>query len=98
MRLSVKTQPDPDPSAIEALRDGNVDVVTFTSSSTARNFASLIEPVLGKLPDVSLYASIGPETSKAAEEAGMPVGIEAKESTIDGLIAALIEHCGHNGS
>lgn len=89
---------DVDQAAIEALRDGNVDAVTFTSSSTARNFASLIEPVLGKLPDVSLYASIGPETSKASEAAGMPVGIEAEEHTIDGLIAALIEHYRQNGS
>jgi uroporphyrinogen-III synthase len=63
------------------------DLITFTSSSTVRNFVGL----LGKnsLPDGLRLASIGPVTSSTLREMGLPVDIEAKEYTIPGLIKAL---------
>ena len=63
------------------------DVITFTSSSTVRNFVTL----LGKnsLPDGLRLASIGPVTSSTLRELGLPVDIEASEYTIPGLIKAL---------
>jgi uroporphyrinogen-III synthase len=68
------------------------DVVTFTSSSTARNFVALLgtEPqrVLGN--GVRL-ASIGPVTSATMRELGLPVHIEAREYTIPGLVEAIVE-------
>ena len=61
-------------------------VVTFTSSSTVRNFVAL----LGKLQTAELdevrLASIGPVTSSTLRELGLRVDIEAKEFTIPGLI------------
>ncbi|MBV8052433.1 MAG: uroporphyrinogen-III synthase [Acidobacteriaceae bacterium] len=64
------------------------DVVTFTSSSTVRNFVTL-------LPEQSLlqrvrFASIGPVTSATLREFGLPVNIQAKEYTIPGLIDAIL--------
>lgn len=61
--------------------------ITFTSSSTVRNFVAL----LGKqsLPEGIRLASIGPVTSSTLRELGLPVDIEAKEYTIPGLIEAI---------
>ena len=74
------------------------DVITFTSSSTVRNFVAL----LGKNPrrggaspgktssiDGIRLASIGPVTSSTLREFGLTVDIEATEYTIPGLIKAL---------
>jgi len=63
------------------------DVITFTSSSTVRNFVAL----LGRksLPDGLRLASIGPVTSSTLRELGLAVDIEAGEYTIPGLIKAL---------
>ena len=84
------TVPDrPDPAAFQAFRDGAVEVVTFTSSSTARNFAAIIRAELGTLPTNVLYASIGPETSRTARAEGISIGLEAQDSTVPGLLAAL---------
>jgi uroporphyrinogen-III synthase len=38
--------------------------------------------------------SIGPITTKTAEEAGLRVDVEASEHTIDGVVAALLERLG----
>ena len=65
-------------------------VVTFTSSSTAKNFAEL----LGKVKTDSLsrvqFASIGPVTSATLRDLQMPVAIEAREFTMGGLIRAIV--------
>jgi uroporphyrinogen-III synthase len=65
-------------------------VVTFTSSSTVKNFAEL----LGKAPvsdmkDVQ-FASIGPVTSATLRELQLLPAIEAREFTMGGLIRAIV--------
>ena len=77
-------------------------VVTFTSSSTVRNFRSLVgsREAMELLPGVRgrgrgrprhtiLMASIGPVTSSTLREYGLSVDIVAKEFTIPGLVAAI---------
>jgi uroporphyrinogen-III synthase len=69
-------------------------IVTFTSSSTARNFAELMSNgKLGLLPrtlkDVQ-FASIGPVTSATMRDLQMPVSIEAREFTMGGLIRSIV--------
>jgi uroporphyrinogen-III synthase len=66
-------------------------VVTFTSSSTVRNFAALIGRPKPKSLDGILTSSIGPVTSATLRELGFPVHIAAKEFTIPGLVAAIVE-------
>jgi uroporphyrinogen-III synthase len=70
--------------------DRRPQVVTFTSSSTARNFAEL----LGHARERSLknvqFASIGPVTSATLRELGLAVAIEAREFTMGGLIRAIV--------
>jgi uroporphyrinogen-III synthase len=73
-------------------------VITFTSSSTVRNFVALLGKNLwhgrprlrkmGLLDDVR-FASIGPVTSSTLRELGLPVDIEAEKYTIPGLIKAI---------
>jgi uroporphyrinogen-III synthase len=65
------------------------DVITFTSSSTVRNFREL----LGKGTDALLsgikLASIGPVTSETMRHHGLRVDIEAREYTVPGMVATI---------
>jgi uroporphyrinogen-III synthase len=63
-------------------------VITFTSSSTVRNFVALLGRRNAKLDGIRL-ASIGPVTSATLRELGLRVDIEAKEFTIAGLVEAI---------
>jgi len=70
-------------------------IVTFTSSSTAKNFAELLGNSkagslnAGLLKHVQ-FASIGPVTSATLRELQMPVAIEAREFTMGGLLRAIV--------
>ncbi|MHB1127824.1 MAG: uroporphyrinogen-III C-methyltransferase [Bacillota bacterium] len=77
----------------EELQDRAVHAVTFTSSSTARNFAELLPS--GELHELMrgvTVASIGPVTSRTVRELGLTVDVEAEEYTVDGLIRALVAY------
>lgn len=68
--------------------------LTFTSSSTVKNFVTLLgQGVSPKqaLQDIIL-ASIGPVTSETLKEVGLCADIEAREFTIPGLVEALAAH------
>jgi uroporphyrinogen III methyltransferase/synthase len=72
-----------------------VDVVTFTSSSTVRNFVYLVRRAgmdPAALPGNPLFACIGPVTAQTAREAGLPAGMMAGEYTTEGLIKAILEY------
>jgi len=73
-------------------------VITFTSSSSVRNFVQLLGG-RGRPPHTSpsyrlsngvKLASIGPVTSATLREFGLPVHVEAEEYTILGLIRAIV--------
>jgi uroporphyrinogen-III synthase len=75
-------------------QDKRPDVITFTSSSTAKNFLSLIASGRSRkrppqLEGITL-ASIGPVTSETLRELKLGVDIEAKQYTISGLIEAIV--------
>ncbi len=76
----------------EALDEG-VDVVTFTSSSTARNFARLIGGDVGPLGN-TVVACIGPITAATARQLGMDVRLVAERSTVAGLVDAIKAYFG----
>ena len=79
----------PDPGGLIELQRG-VDVITFTSSSTVRNFAALVGRDDAS-PD-TIIACIGPITANTARELGWRVDVLASEYTMDGLVAALIQY------
>jgi len=82
---------DPDPAVLEQVRAGEVDAITFTSSSTVTNFCDVVSELPTPQPTV---VSIGPVTSKTAREQGLRVDAEATEHTIDGVVAALLDRLG----
>lgn len=65
-------------------------LVTFTSSSTVKNFIQLLGRNRANLEGI-LTASIGPVTSATLRENKLAVDIAAREFTIPGLIAAIVE-------
>ena len=81
----------PDPQGMAQLRQG-IDVVTFTSGSTVRNFFAItrqasLNPL--QLPGQPRIACIGPKTAQVARELGFKVDILPEEHTVEGLVAAL---------
>lgn len=77
---------------IEAmLREGRIDAVTFTSSSTVRHFVGLWKGEVAPLLGEATVACIGPITAGTARELGLPVHVVAEAHTTKGLIRALIE-------
>lgn len=81
------------------LRNHQLDILTFTSSSTVRNFVAWLKSCSQDMLDISwdtslaqlTLASIGPITSQTARELGLHIAIEAKEFTINGLIQAIVQ-------
>lgn len=81
----------PDPDSLSAICEG-LDVITFTSGSTARNFVKLLrlaglDPF--HLPGDPKIACIGPKTAQAARELGFAVEILADTYTVYGLVQAI---------
>jgi len=89
---------------LRQLEADSLDVITFTSSSTVRNFmqwlieydAKYAETFIGCVAefDRPKIACIGPITSKTARECGLKVHIEAQVYTITGLLDAIIRNEG----
>jgi len=77
----------------EALAAGTIDAVTFTSSSTARNFAEAFsEDERRAWRGRVAVASIGPITAATAAEYGLTTDIMPAEYTIPALARAIVEY------
>jgi uroporphyrinogen III methyltransferase / synthase len=73
------------------LEKKTVDLVTFTSSSTATNFKSLLpQDRFAELMEGVTVACIGPITAQTAEKLGFTVDIVADTFTIEGLCDAIL--------
>ena len=83
--------------AILASEKRKPHAITFTSSSTVKNFVDLLGLQAARLAlkkrDANHgvhSASIGPVTSATLREFALPVDIEAKQYTMPGLVAAIV--------
>jgi uroporphyrinogen-III synthase len=77
------------PEAMQTVRDGEADIISFFSSSA---FHSLAERVgIEALRHVPL-AAIGPVTKSAIREAGLSVAIAAPKATSESFVAALVDY------
>jgi uroporphyrinogen III methyltransferase/synthase len=75
------------------LREDKIDVVTFTSSSTVKNFVRLFgDTKLSEIVSGSAIACIGPITARSVELLGGRADIVAREYTISGLLDAIVEY------
>jgi len=76
---------------IELFREKAISIVTFTSSSTVKNFVqALAQENLQELLEGVQIACIGPVTADTAKELGLAVDIVAKDFSIQGLLDALL--------
>jgi len=82
---------------LELLADDEVHWVTFTSSSTVKNFFDAVDPAKVRAASVRL-ASIGPVTTQTLTDAGFTPDAQAKTHTIDGLVDAIVDCEGAEGS
>lgn len=79
--------PDALPEALEA---GELNWITFTSSSTAKNLCDLLGPdYKSRLRGVGL-ASIGPITTTTLRELGLEPTIQAETFNVEGLVEAIV--------
>lgn len=85
-----------DELALEWIREKEIHLITFTSSSTVTNLLEVLRrkgvpnpvEVLSDIP----IASIGPITTQTATEAGLKVAIEPTDSTLAGLLQAIADY------
>lgn len=83
---------------LQALYNSIIDLITFASSKTVKNFATLINLALINNSEISFkqlfnnikIASIGPQTSTTCQEIFKRVDIEAQEYTLEGLTSAIV--------
>lgn len=80
---------------LSRLEESTLDLITFTSSSTVKNFKALLPPDrFNKLIKGVTIASIGPITAETAKDLGFEVHITAETFTIPGLCDAIRQHYG----
>jgi uroporphyrinogen III methyltransferase / synthase len=78
-------------AVMDLLRQGEIHMVTFTSSSTVSNFVDMFggAPLLEWMKQVAV-ACIGPVTAKRAEDQGLKVSLVAPEYTIPSFTQAIV--------
>jgi len=82
------------PELLKRFKEGTIDLITFTSSSTVKNFRALLPA--DRFADLTTgvpAACIGPITADTARQMGFDVRIEAQSYTIPGLVEAIRAHC-----
>jgi uroporphyrinogen-III synthase len=77
---------------LSAIENQEIDIVTFTSSSTVDNFVQLLEGTnWRKYIDHIIFASIGPITSRTMIKHQLPVHIEPEEYTLHGMLNSIMD-------
>jgi uroporphyrinogen III methyltransferase/synthase len=74
---------------LEALHSHEVNWITFTSSSTARNFMELLGDASRTALSGVKVASIGPITTATLRELGIQPTVQAESSDVAGLVSAI---------
>jgi uroporphyrinogen III methyltransferase/synthase len=84
---------DPGAEALEALRQGQIDAITLTSSNVARSLVRALDSEsLQRIRSGSVrLVSISPITSAAIRELDLPVAAEATEFTSEGVVRAMLD-------
>lgn len=84
----------------EELEVGKVNMVTFTSSSTVRNFLMMVDAKdqeeLDALMDGVKIAAIGPITAKTVTDNGLSVDVQPEKHTIPAMIDEIVKYYQEN--
>ena len=82
--------PDLKPEVLEILEQEIIDVLTFTSSSTVKNFFQLLpDDLSNRILKQAKVACIGPITARTAEDFGLKVTVQPDKFTIPALVSAI---------
>jgi len=80
----------------EQLSEGDIDLVTFTSSSTVTNFLTMVDATdtreLHQLLDKVKIAAIGPITAETIRKNDLTVDIQPDNYTIADMVDAIVDH------
>ena len=80
------------PPLLDEIREGKVDYISFTSSSTVSNFVKIIgKEYIAEFNRQVKVACIGPITADTARENGFTVDIMPDTYTIDALFDAIVQ-------
>ncbi|MQA90702.1 MAG: hypothetical protein GEU90_10765 [Gemmatimonas sp.] len=85
-----RTVPDREGAAglSDRLDAGEIDLITFTSSSTVQSFIESVGREIGRAE----VATIGPVTAATARSGGLPVAVEANPHTVIGMVEGILSH------
>ncbi|MNC47233.1 uroporphyrinogen-III synthase [compost metagenome] len=82
-----------DSELLNALKNQQIDIITFTSSSTVKYFLQALSNMGLKNPIEAIQgvtiACIGPVTAQTAQEVGLNVTLVSKEATLDSLLEVI---------
>jgi uroporphyrinogen-III synthase len=82
-----------EPGVMRAIREAQVDVISFFSPSAIENMrGELGEELLARLAARAALAAVGPVTAAALRSAGLPVVIEAPLATAESMAAAIANY------
>jgi uroporphyrinogen III methyltransferase/synthase len=82
-----------DPEVMRAIREAQVDVISFFSPSAIENMrGELGEDSFARLGAKAAMAAVGPVTAGALREAGFRVAIEAPLATAESMAAAIVNY------
>lgn len=86
-----------DPEVMRAIRETEVDVISFFSPSAIENMrAELGEELLSRLGAKAKMAAVGPTTAAALRDAGLPVAIQAPLATAESMALAIATYFSTN--
>jgi len=89
-------RPDHDTGLVkEMLKNGSIDMVTFTSSSTVENFVEMFKVESERLQQWMTHvavACIGPITAKTAQRKGLSVDLIPSEYTIEAFTHSILQY------
>ncbi len=90
--------PEVDAQALrEELMRGGLEILTFTSPSTANNFVALLDEPALEAARGCIIAAIGVTTARALRKAGLPPDVVPDRPDVRELVATLATHVGEFG-
>jgi uroporphyrinogen III methyltransferase / synthase len=82
-----------EPGVMRAIREVQVDVISFFSPSAVENMrGELGEELMARLGAKAALAAVGPVTAASLRNAGLPVAIEAPLATAESMAAAIANY------
>jgi uroporphyrinogen-III synthase len=86
-----------DPAVMSAIRETEVDVISFFSPSAIENMrAELGQELLSRLGAKAKMAAVGPTTATALRDAGLTVAIQAPLATAESMAVAIATYFSTN--